>query len=158
MKDVHTGIKNSQCDLLMSILRLQNIDDFFEMGVAIEEDHTLQNFGDAYITIKVQSHGFVGHNDLWVTGNAFASFCRSLLALEKSLSGEAVLESISPKKLKLRIRSISSRGHLAVEGETGYQIHGENGLYWHSVSFGIEFEPSQLTKAVKLPWVQRCAG
>ena len=142
----------------MSFLRLHNVDDFFEMAVAIEEDHTLQNFGDAYITIKVQSHGFVGHNDVWVTGDAFASFCRSLLALERSLSGEAVLESISPKELKLRIRSVSCRGHLAVEGETGHRIRGQNGLYWHSVSFGIEFEPSQLTRAVKLPWVQRYAG
>jgi hypothetical protein len=131
------------------------MDDWFEMAVTIEEDHTLQSFGDAYITIKVQSHGFAGHNALWVTGNEFASFSRSLLALEKSLSGEAVLESISPNDLRFRIRSVSSRGHLAVEGETGYQIQGENGLYWHSVSFGIEFEPSQLTEAVKLPWVQR---
>jgi hypothetical protein len=142
----------------MSILRLQNIDDYFEMEVAIEEDHTLPNHGDAYITIKIQSHGFSGHNDLWVTGDEFASFCRSVVALEKSLSGEAVLKSISPNELRLCIRSISSRGHLAVEGETGYQIQGENGSFWHSVSFGIEFEPSQLSEAVKLPWVQRYAG
>lgn len=142
----------------MSILRLQNINGFFEMGLAIEENHTLQSYGDAYITIKVQSYGFAGHNDLWVTGDELALFCRSLFALEKSLRGEDALESIAPDELKLHIRSLSLCGHLAVEGETGYQIQGENGLSWHSVSSGIKFEPSQLTKAIKIPWLQRYAS
>jgi hypothetical protein len=28
----------------------------------------------------------------------------------------------------------------------------------HAVSFGFEFEPSQLSVAVQLPWVKRHAG
>jgi hypothetical protein len=143
----------------MSILRFSDGQNFFEMGVAIEEDRSLQNYGDAYVTVKAQSEGFNGHNDLWVLGTALAAFCHSLVQLNRSLKGEAALESISPRELELKVRSVTSRGNLAVEGSTGYHIQGRNGQsYWHAVSFGLEFEPSQLSAAIELPWVQKYAG
>ena len=143
----------------MGVLRFSDGQNAFEMDVAIEEDRSLPSHGDAYVTVKVQSEGFNGHNDLWVLGPALSAFCRSLVQLNNSLMGEALLESISPKELELKVRSVSSRGHLAVEGSTGYNVEGTNGQsYWHAVSFGLEFEPSQLTAAVALPWVQRYAG
>ena len=138
-------------------MHFSNGQNSFEMGVAIEEDRSLPHHGDAYVTVKVQSAGFGGHNDLWVIGTAFADFCRALVQLDRSLVGEAILEGASPKELQLKVRSVTSRGHLAVEGNTGYNIQGHHGSYWHAVSFGLEFEPSQLSAVVALPWVQRYA-
>ncbi len=135
-------------------MRLENMESFFEMAVAIEEE-SVQSQRDAYVTISISSDGFTGHNDLWVIGQAFTDFCRSLLSLERSLKGEARLESISPDELSLRIYPANNRGTLAVEGSTGYEVVTPDGSFWHSVSFGFTFEPQQLTNALSLPWVRR---
>jgi hypothetical protein len=142
----------------MSDFRISNGDNFLEMGLAIEEDHALPGHNDAYITLKVQSGGFAGHNDLWAQAESMSAFCRALVALNKTLKGEALLESISPGELVLKVFSCNSRGGLAVEGSTGYHIIGEGREYWHAVSFGFEFEPTQLSALVQLPWVKRYAA
>lgn len=142
----------------MSLLTLRSDDDFFEMGIAIEEDQTVPSHGDAYVTIRVQSKGFSGHNDLWVQAEAMQSFCSALLILEKNLQGEAHLEAVSPGELALKVHSVNSRGGVGVVGTTGYQVQDDNRAYWHAVSFGFEFEPSQLSVAVQLPWIKRYAG
>ena len=142
----------------MSLLTLRSGDDFFEMGIAIEEDQSLPAQGDAYVTIKVQSRGFTGHNDLWVQSEAMQSFCSALVSLERNLKGEASLEVISPGELSLKVCSVNSRGGVGVAGTTGYLVQSENTEYLHAVSFGFEFEPSQLSAAIQLPWVKRYAG
>jgi hypothetical protein len=142
----------------MNLIRLANGNDFFELGVQIEEDSSIQSFGDAYVTIQVQSEGFAGHNDLWVLAEDMRSFARNLVSLEASLIGEARLESISPNELSIKVRSVSGRGNLSVEGTSGYEVRRDNSASWHSVSFGFEFEPSQLSGVVRLPWIQRFAG
>lgn len=142
----------------MSAFRISNGDNFFEMALSIEEDYTLPSYyGDAYIILKVQSSGFAGHNDLWVHSESLSAFSRALVALNKTLKGEAVLESISPNELVLRVFSCNSRGGLAVECSTGYHIIGESREYWHSVSFGFEFEPMQLSAMIQMPWIKRYA-
>ena len=138
----------------MSVLKFDNSGSYFEMSVAIADDPLVQNCGDAYITIDALSDGFKGHNDLWVLGEAFSAFCAALISLEHSLKGEATLASISPNELKLRIFSVNNRGHLAVEGSTGYWSQSQEGSFWHSVSFGFSFEPQQLTKAISAPWMR----
>lgn len=109
---------------------------------------------DAYITIRVQSSGFSGSNDLWVNGADFKSFCRQLVELEKSRKGEARLSSISPDELSLTIKSIDSLGRVAVVGDTGYSVHIGQQTDEHRVTFGFEFDPSQLAAAVVTPWVK----
>ena len=142
----------------MTVMRFSDAANFFEMGVAIEEDRSVQSFGDAYVTIKVQSSDFSGHNDLWIFGTDMAKFCSALVRLERELRGSASVESVSPDELQLKVSSVTSRGHLAVQGKTGYEVRRENSVHWHSVSFGFEIEPSQLSEAVRLPWVGRYAG
>lgn len=110
--------------------------------------------GDAYLMIRVSSAGFTGRNDLWVLGSALRSFCHALVALERTRCGEAVLESISPNELRLLVRSVDLRGHMLVEGVTGYQVQHENSQTWHSVQFGFEFDPSQLLGAVSVASVK----
>ena len=68
-----------------------------------------------------------------------------------------MLESMAPDELRLVIRSVDSSGHMAVEGATGHQVLREHSRPWHSLTFGFEFDPSQLVKAVSIDWVRRNA-
>ncbi len=89
---------------------------------------------------------------------SWAQLCAaSARALERERRGQALLESISPGELSLRIRSIDSRGHIAVEGFTGYGIQRDLFRPWHAVHFGFEFDPSQLVHAVHVDWIKRNA-
>ncbi len=139
------------------MLRFENHQDFVEIDLANQETADLPSKGDAYRAIRVSAAGFTGHNDLWVLASAFRSFCRALIILERERRGEAVLESISPDELRLVVRSVDSRGHMLVEGSTGYEVHRENSRPWHSVDFGFEFDPSQLLKAASVDWIKRNA-
>ncbi len=139
------------------MLRFDNQEDFLEIDLATQETADLASRGDAYLTIRVSSGGFAGHNDLWVLAVGLQSFCQSLVALEHDRRGQAVLESMSPDELRIVVRSVDSRGHMAVEGSTGYGLQRENSRPWHSVAFGFEFDPSQLVRAVSVDWVRRNA-
>lgn len=137
------------------MLRFDNGHNYLEMSVEIDEDNSLQSYGDAAVSIRVHSHGFSGNSDFWVFRNVLESFCSSLIALEHAQEGEAFLESISPNELNITIRTLSSSGNFAVVGTTGHMIYEKNSKIWHSVSFGFEFEPSQMHEVFKLPWVKR---
>jgi hypothetical protein len=140
------------------MLRFWQGENYLELDASPEEDASLQSYGDAYVTVAVCSNGFRGHNDLWVSGESLRRFCRALVALEASRRGAAELESISPDELHLKVHSVTSRGHVAVSGRTGYLVQHESGGFWHAVEFGFEFDASQLASAVKLPWVSRHAA
>jgi hypothetical protein len=137
------------------MLRFENHQDFVEIDLAKQETADLPSKGDAYLTIRISSAGFTGHNDVWVLAPAFRCFCQALIALERDRRGEAVLLSISPGKLRLVIRSVDSCGHTLVEGSTGHGVKRENSRLWHFLDFGFEFDPSQLQDAVRVDWVKR---
>ena len=109
--------------------------------------------GDAYISVSVDSNGFAGRNDLHILGDEFKMFCANLLAVQQSLKGECHISSISPNELDVKIRPADSLGHFEVLGETGYHVISDHQAYWHSVSFGFQIEPSQLDRAIRVPWV-----
>ena len=67
--------------------------------------------------------------------------------------GEAVFESLSPGELHLQIFSIDSVGHMGIRGTTGFQVFKGTDLFPHSVTFGFEFDPSQLERAAKVDWI-----
>lgn len=141
-----------------AMLRFERHGDLFEMGATIEEDASLQSKGDAYVTVLVQSGRFRGHNDLWVQREALRDFAAQLAALDRDLSGEARLSGVSPDELELVVRAVTSRGHVALSGRTGYFIQGDHGRYWHSVSFGFEFDPGQLSGVLRHSWLARYAA
>jgi hypothetical protein len=139
----------------MSMMRLENVRSFFEMDVAIKENNSLQSHGDAFVAVNLLSGGFGGQSKAWVSGPEFSAFRTALISLEKSLKGEATLESISPESLKFRIYPANNRGYLAIEGSTGHYVREEGKMFWHSISFGFAFEPQQLTNAISLPWLSQ---
>lgn len=136
------------------MLRLAADNGFIEIDVVEFGGEGTPAEEDAYITIRVQSSGFVGSNDLWVDGADFKSFCLQLVELERARKGEARLSSISPDELNLTIKAIDSLGHVAVIGTTGYAVQGGQQMYEHGVTFGFEFDPSQLAAAVVTPLVK----
>ncbi len=140
------------------MFRLTNHDNFFEMSVFVEEEPQLPSFEDANIEVSVGSHGFEGTASAWAHAEEMKKFCAELVALNQALAGEANLSSMSPNELTLKVFAANSRGQLAVQGSIGHHIISENQSFWHSVSFGFEFEPSQLASVVKNPWVQHYVG
>ncbi len=141
-----------------NMLRFWQDDNDFELEVTPEESASLPSYGDAYVTVEVSSNGFRGHNDLWVSSESLRTFCRALVALEVSRRGVAELESISPGELHIKIHSVTSLGHVAVSGKTGYLAQHAEGSFWHGVEFGFAFDPSQLASATKLSWVSQYAA
>lgn len=137
------------------MLRISDLNDFIELDVVSQEDANVPSRGDAYVTVRVASAGFIGHNDLWVSVESLQEFCRGLVELERTRRGHARLQSISEGELELAIRAINFRGSMAIEGKTGYHVQRENQLYWHEVQFGFEFDPSQLIEAALIDWVRR---
>jgi hypothetical protein len=139
----------------MSTLRFSDGANFVELAIATEEGAP-QAVGDAHVTVRVQSAGFIGHNNLWVFAPDVRAFCSALAALDKTLRGEALLVSASPRELDLRIASADLLGHMVISGSTGdHFFTSSSRWYWHAVHFGFEFEPQQLAAAVATPWVQR---
>jgi hypothetical protein len=139
------------------MIRFEDKKDYFELGVAMQEDEALPSRGDVYITVRVLSSGFSGENELWVDSKSVRHFCRSLVELEKTRRGSAELESISPGELKLKVSSLDRAGHMGIEGRTGYLVQKGNFSAYHSVEFGFEFDPSQLLKAIRDSWLRRNA-
>jgi hypothetical protein len=120
----------------------------------LEDDKSLPSYGDARIMVSVFSNGFSGKNALWVSAKAFKGFCSNLIALEKNRFGETTLESVSREELELKIFSVDSLGHIGIKGLIGHNIFSENISFHHCVTFGFEFDPSQLIAAVKERWVK----
>ncbi len=137
------------------MIRFAEGSDFFELGLMKELTDPAGE--DAYLTVVANSSGFVGHNDLWVSGAHVAQFCRELAQLNATRQGSATLEGFAPEDLKLKIRSIDSAGHMMIEGSTGYWANHRVAV-WHAVHFGFDFEPGQLETAVQVPWVTALAG
>ena len=116
------------------VMRFANIESSFEMALALKDAPTAQSDGDAYVTVQIQSLGFVGHNDLWVSLAELAQFAAELHALALHLRGEAKLRSMSRDELVLRVFAVNRRGHLAIEGSTGYWTwDSDTQRFWHAV-------------------------
>jgi hypothetical protein len=114
--------------------------------------------GDAYVSVAVDSGGFSGRNDLHVVAAAFRLFCSQLLALQRTLKGEARLTAVVPGELDIHIEPAGSTGHLAIVGRTGYHMQIAHTTYWHEVRFGFQIEPAQLDAAARIPWVRQYAA
>lgn len=133
----------------MEFLNFSNKNNVLVIESLSEEVNGLLSNSDLYVGVRVMSNGFTGANDLWLYAPDIHRFCNALRQLEETRSGEAKLASISPGELELTVKSIDSRGHMAVVGKTGYEIIGENGSFTHSVEFGFEIDPSQLVMALR---------
>jgi hypothetical protein len=98
------------------------------------------------VVVRVHCPGFTGETDTWVVRPAWREFLERLTALEGSRRGEAILESISPGELRLRLFATDRAGHMAVEGYVGV-FGGHDTL---RLEFGaIPFEPTLLPRLLR---------
>jgi hypothetical protein len=101
---------------------------------------------DVLVVVEVRCRGFVGRIDTWILRDVWIDFCRQLSTLEERRQGEATIESISPKELRVTFRSTDRAGHMAVDGHVGYR--GARGEALLSFS-PMPFEPSMLPSLVR---------
>src|SRR5947207_167423 len=117
------------------------------MRIACDSDYYLSieraepSGDDIPVIVEVRCPGFTGRIDTWIIREAWIAFCSQLRDLEESRQGQATVESISPKEMRLTIRSIDNARHMAVEGELGYRgVRRETLLGFSPMSF----DPSML--------------
>lgn len=131
--------------------------NYVRLDAYVEDDSTLPSFGDLLVTLNVSSNGFSGENEVWVQREEAESFYKAMFSLEQSLNGHATLASMSPAALELTVLSVSRRGNIAVRGVADQRIRTENAEFLHSIAFGFEFDPAQLTTAIRASWLSRYA-
>ncbi len=74
---------------------------------------------DIRVVARVYYAGFTGETQVWVARGEWAEFSNQLVELERTRSGEAVLNAMSPGELQLRLFTTDRLGHVAVEGFVG---------------------------------------
>ena len=110
---------------------------------------TLPTPGDACFTAEVSTGTFSGRGSSWVEALALDDFLSALRSLDHTRKGEALIESMSPGELRLRVYSVDSLGHVALSG----RIAEGNG----AVEFQFELDPSYLSQIVRAIERSRCA-
>ncbi|WP_057634084.1 WapI family immunity protein [Stenotrophomonas humi] len=130
------------------------------MRIGTETEHTdlvvlervpvgVPNEGDLRVQVSVTLGAFCGTYDyVWLEQAALAEFVERLTSLERSRSGEALLQSLSPDEFSFKLRSRDNSGHFVAEVSLQrYQYSGP--IYWPTnVSGGFELEPTELPKIV----------
>lgn len=142
------------------MIRLTNATSFFELELLREEgdSDSANGYPSVLFRAAASSNGFRGESEAWVFTKHLENFCKSLVSLNDLLRGEASLDSLSPNELSVKLAAVNLRGYLGVSGQIGNHFFTENSDYWHSMSFGFEFEPAQLQAAIRTPWITRYAG
>ena len=96
--------------------------------------------GDVRLYVRLACEGFMGTGSSWIDRDVWRRFLRDLERLDDRRDGEAVVESMSPKELRLRIFVTDRAGHVAVDGQVRTQSIRD--LRWQ---FGaIQFDPTLL--------------
>ena len=73
--------------------------------------------GDVRLHVRLTCDGFTGTGSSWIACDAWQRFLRQLEQLDHRRDGEAVVESMSPDELRLRIFATDRAGHVAVDGQ-----------------------------------------
>ena len=97
--------------------------------------------GDVRVQVGLTCDGFIGNGSSWIARDVWQRFIRALEHVDDRREGEAVVESMSPDELRLRIRVTDRAGHIAVDGQV--RTRSVRDLRWQ---FGaIQFDPSLLS-------------
>jgi hypothetical protein len=142
----------------MQPFRISSQNNFLEISLDPNQGIAGRRFEDYRIEIEVCSSQFSAKTHCHIAGSDLVSFFRGLISLEQSRGGEVTLESISPDSFKLRLFSTTRMGHMAIEGSLSHSFMGERLMLPHSLSFGFEFDPSELAKIVGYSWVRALAS
>ena len=96
--------------------------------------------GDIRLHLRLICEGFAGTGSSWIAHDVWQRFLQQLKRLDDRRDSEAVVESMSPDELRLRIRVTDRAGHVAVDGQV--RTRSIRDLRWQ---FGaIQFDPTLL--------------
>jgi hypothetical protein len=96
--------------------------------------------GDVRLQVGLTCDGFTGTGSSWIARDVWHRFLQALEHVDDRREGEAVVESMSPNELRLRICVTDRAGHVAVDGQV--RTRSVRDLRWQ---FGaIQFDPSLL--------------
>jgi hypothetical protein len=126
-------------------MQIRDNQDFIEIDVVDRVPGNLPTPGDVELSVEVSSGKFRGQAFAWIEARKLSSFIAQLCDLERSRTGSAEMEGMSPGEFRLRIFSIDRRGHVAIEGRL---VHQASQSFRHSIDFGFEFDPTFLPKVV----------
>jgi hypothetical protein len=96
--------------------------------------------GDVRLYLRLTCEGFAGTGSSWIAHDVWHRFLQQLKRLDDRRDGEAVVESISPDELRLRIRVTDRAGHVAVDGQV--RTRSLRDLRWQFSE--IQFDPTLL--------------
>jgi hypothetical protein len=106
--------------------------------------------GDVLVFVRVRLREFSGAADAWILREAWTDFLNQLRRLERDRAGEAILQSISPDELRVRIFAVDRAGHMAVEGELTSYYSAAHQPSSTTLKFGaIEIDPTALPAFVR---------
>jgi hypothetical protein len=98
--------------------------------------------GDVRVSAALRFDAFTGAISAWIHRDDWSAFISQLRLLEQTRRGEALLESMAPRELRLRFHSLDMAGHMGVEGELVRFAEGHRRL---SLQFPtLEFDPGTL--------------
>ena len=88
---------------------------------------------DCNLLVSFTSRDKTYSQEVWVDGCEFKSFLTDLENLNKNLKGEAALHSDSPGEWLIKLLSVDSVGHLALQFEIGKEIWIGQETFWSKV-------------------------
>lgn len=88
-----------------------------------------------------------GHGELWFELEAVEQFIRGIVALDRSRSGNVMLESMSPGEFSFEVAVLNSRGHLGARFSFSGVRHSESSSFAYSLTAGFQIDPTSL------PWI-----
>lgn len=130
-------------------LAFENVPDRLTIAFALEHDPSLPGYGDARLSVRVNSSRFAGHGTCWVEQSALKHFADAVGLIEGGGSEAAPVRAMSEQEFALVLRPMTSRGYFAVEGQVGHLVHKGGHGFWHSVTFGFAVEWAQVARAAQ---------
>ena len=100
---------------------------------------------DVILYVELSVPGFTATTETYVVEDAWHHFLEEMTALEDKQQGSAIVESMSPRELKLVFRSLDAAGHMGVEGYIG--IRGGRNEF-HFTFDSLPFDPTLVPSIV----------
>ena len=95
--------------------------------------------GDVRLLVRLRCDDFAGATSGWVKREVWHAFIRQLEQLDRQRQGEAVLQSMSPDELRLRVFATDHAGHMAVDGQVRTRSLRDLRLQFGAVAFDPTF-------------------
>lgn len=106
------------------------------------------------VAFGVEAHksDFRGANpEVWVASSTLSTFVEQLERIERSRSGEAVLRTMSPEELELKVAPLDSVGHLKLTASLGWtRLLGDRPVrVTDRVVISFELDPACLRRVLE---------